>query len=233
MPIIGIDRHHHGVLPGALGRQHSLRREERSLINPHTALHPAHPRYHREAPVHGGLDLSACHGRYHTDIEAALGVIAKARLPGGGPPQLTKDLETVRGHPTVVTYIEYGLLRWAQPTTAEYDDDHRLIGVVIRLTAMAFWGTSAKSAHPATKHHAAFAPQPALPALFSDGSPRLLETSLAHEIGHAARIIGHRTLEVWETDEVIVTELENQYRYARHILQRKGYGDIPVKQYPW
>ena len=30
-----------------------------------------------------------------------------------------------------------------------------------------------------------------------------------------------------------MTNLENQYRFARDVPQRKLYGDMAVKQYPW
>jgi hypothetical protein len=231
MAIIGIDRHHHGKIPGALGSEAPLRYG--TAIRDDIGRPPGAMNRARAKKV-GGLDLNGCHGPYLARVNEALRKIARARLPTGAPPFLTKDLEFVEGHPTVVTGVVYGRLPWASnKTEPRYGNQGKLVQIDISLTDLAFLGTPAKKAHPAIHGHAAIAGHPATPATYPDGSPRTLETSLAHEIGHAARLLRHQSLEVWTVEEVLVTNLENQYRYACGIPQRQAYGDIPVKQYPW
>jgi hypothetical protein len=68
--------------------------------------------------------------------------------------------------------------------------------------------------------------------MYEDGTPRIFEMSLAHEIGHASRIIQRKTFPDFLIEERLVSNFENQYRYARGVPQRKFYGDMPLKQYP-
>jgi hypothetical protein len=231
MAIIGIDRHHHGKIPGALGREAPLRY---GTATRYDIGRPSGGMDSLWARRVGGLELNACHGPYLGQVHQALRTIAGARLPTGVPPFLTNDLEFVERHPTVVTTVAYGRRPWAtNKTESRYGQRGKLMQIDISLTDLAFLGTPAKKARPGTHGHAAIAGHTAMPATYPDGSPRTLETSLAHEIGHAARLLRHQNLEVWTVEEVLVTNLENQYRYARAIPQRQLYGDIPVKQYPW
>jgi len=94
-----------------------------------------------------------------------------------------------------------------------------VIGIDIRITKFSFAGDNTK---------------------YEDGSPRTLETVVAHEVGHAARIIngpaattrfGYSSTSRM-VEEVAVTNLENQYRFARGIPQRQTYGGQDLRQYP-
>jgi hypothetical protein len=159
---------------------------------------------------HGGLDLSACRGHYRVEVDVALKAIASARLPDGRRPFLTDALDIVRTSNTVRTSVLYDRLPQGNPTRPNPFGD--LTDVQITITSISFMGAMAE---------------------YGDGSIRTLETVLAHELGHAARLIRRLASQVWEVEEKIVTGLENEYRYARNITpQRKLYDGAPVKQYP-
>jgi hypothetical protein len=181
----------------------------------------------------GGLNLDASHGEYRAAVEQAIQRIAGARLPNGTKPVLTGDLEFVRSVSNVRTSVLYGRLPWENPTAGYHDEHGRLTHVDIRLTDLVYIGTKARKAKPESGGHAAVAAHPEIPATYRDGSPRVFEMTLAHEVGHAARIIRGQALPDFMAEEYLITNLENQYRFARGIAQRTFYGDMRVKQSPW
>jgi len=208
MAIIGVDRFHHGKVPGPLG------------VRPPPGMDHG-----------GGLNLSGSEGPFRSQIELALDQIARARLPDGSRPVLVGCLEFVRKTLTVRTNVLFGELPLGQTSAKPRWDADGHLTIDIRISRLDLIGTRERKPGPATHGHAAVPGHPALPALYSDGSPRTLETTLVHEVGHAARIIRHETFPDYLVEERLVSNLENQYRFARGIAQRKLYGEMELKQY--
>lgn len=228
MPTIGRDTSHHGRLPGPLGDEHLGARNAVSVRGgrrpgPLGANPPS--RF-----LLGGLHLDGCVGVFRPSAERALKEIRGARLPDGSRPVLVGDLEIVQNALTVRTNLTYGMVPLGNKTEGSWDASGHLV-IQIQITHLDFIGTKAVAARPAHGGHGAIPGHPALPAMYEDGTPRIFEASLAHEIGHASRIIQRKTFPDFMIEEHLVSNFENQYRYARGIPQRKFYGDVALKQY--
>ena len=229
MPTVGRDIWHHGCLPGPLGGgEQSAGR----VVNFRGGRRPG-PVGARPSARHilGGVNLDGCVGLFRQEAEHALQQIRRARLPDGTRPVLAGDLEVVQNNLTVRTNLTYGRVPLGNETRASEDEAGHLI-IQIRITYLDFIGTKAVAAQSPHGGHKAIVGHLALPAMYEDGTPRIFEMSLAHEIGHASRIIQRKTFPDFLIEERLVSNFENQYRYARGVPQRKFYGDMPLKQYP-
>lgn len=145
-----------------------------------------------------------------TGVLSALDSIEGAELPDGSKPVLTRATEGVE-HSDVNTVVRYGAL----PPGSGNQTGGVYVGGKLAYVQIDISDISV------------------LPgSTYSDGSPKTLETVLAHEMGHAYRIINAQANLGLLGEELTVSGLENQYRFAQGIQQRQYYGTYELKQYP-
>lgn len=161
-----------------------------------------------------GLFLDSCKGLYRRAVDKALDKIAAARLPEGAPPMATLWVEKLKQSKIItgVAYGQYPLTNFTRPLYGPKG----LMGVSVQISSFSYLNGDSE--------------------VFPDGSPHLLECTLAHELSHAYRLIRGENFPNWVAEELWVSRIENQYRFARGIGQRKFYdkaGVMPIKQYPW
>jgi hypothetical protein len=164
----------------------------------------------------GGLDLTDCHGAFRHKVDMALKEISAARLPDGRRPFCSEAVDIVKTAKGFSTYVLFDVLpiylNQAEPVVRKGE----IIGYDIKISATSIEG---------------------ILGVYPDGAPKTLETLLAHEFCHAARFIRRATYPNVRVEEVYVTGLENEYRYARGIAPQRqsydGHGELPVKTYPW
>jgi hypothetical protein len=174
------------------------------------------PIYDNHKRRHGGLDLSDCRGIFRHKIETALRMIVHAQLPDGRRPFCAEAVDIVRTARAFRTYLLFDVLPINSNSLGPVFYKGEIVGYDVKISSTSFEG---------------------ILGVYPDGAPKTLETLLAHELGHAARLIRNQASLNWNVEEVLMTELENQYRYARNIKPQRtsydGHGIIPVKTYPW